>query len=377
MKEKRIYIVLTLFFFLFFSYLLQNNIDKFTQEIYHNNRRHELEEKNFMPISSSYKQVLFKWNLTWGGSDRDHGYCLAIDSFDYIYLAGSTRNFGAGNDDFFLVKLDSLGVQQWNLTWGGIEYDICNAIVLDSLNNIYLAGRTNSFGEGGYDICLVKFDSLGVQQWNLTWGGIDYESCSTITLDILNNIYLGGYTNSFGIGNEDVCLVKFDSLGVQQWNLTWGGIDDERCNAIALDSLSNIYLAGRTNSFGEGGYNMCLIKFDISGVLQWNLTWGEGFTSLCNSLAIDSSDNIYLGGLANEEQMCIVKYNSLGVQEWNHTYGEGRVQSIFIDTLYNIYLGGLIWGYGPGSTSMGIVKINNMGKPHWNFTWGDDYNDYF
>ena len=43
--------------------------------------------------------------------------------------------------------------------WGGNMHDYCRAIVVDSFNNIYLVGDTLSFGEGSYDIFLLKFEN--------------------------------------------------------------------------------------------------------------------------------------------------------------------------------------------------------------------------
>ncbi len=48
-----------------------------------------------------------------------------------------------------------------------------NLIYSDLSDNAYLAGYTDSFGAGDFDMVLVKYDSSGVQQWNRTWGGID------------------------------------------------------------------------------------------------------------------------------------------------------------------------------------------------------------
>ncbi|KKK92161.1 hypothetical protein LCGC14_2705720, partial [marine sediment metagenome] len=78
----------------------------------------------------------------------DYGRGVAVDSSDNVYVAGGTDSFGAGQDDIFLVKYDSSGVHQWNLTWGGITEDYSMGVAVDSSDNVYVAGITNSFGEG-------------------------------------------------------------------------------------------------------------------------------------------------------------------------------------------------------------------------------------
>jgi len=121
---------------------------------------------------------------------------------------GTTVNFGAGKKDVFLLKYNSLGVLQWNITWGGDNDDIGEAIIVDSSDNIFLGGCTVSFGTKGKDMLLLKYDSFGVLQWNETWGGNYLDLCYAMTLDSSGNIYFAGQTNSFGSGGDDMILVK-------------------------------------------------------------------------------------------------------------------------------------------------------------------------
>ena len=81
-----------------------------------------------------------------------------------------------------------------------------------------------------------------------------------------------------------------------QWNLAWDGPSDEMGYAVAVDSSHNVYIAGRTNSYGAGGYDIVLVKYNTNGTQLWNLTWGGGGDEVCNAMAVDSSDDIYLVG---------------------------------------------------------------------------------
>ena len=81
-------------------------------------------------------------------------------------------------------------------------------------------------------------------------------------MDSSGNAYVAGNTQSFGAGGTDACLVKFNDTGVE-WNYTWGGSGDEYGYGVALDSSGNAYVTGKTESFGAGGYDACLVKFAI------------------------------------------------------------------------------------------------------------------
>ncbi|KKL04094.1 hypothetical protein LCGC14_2619500, partial [marine sediment metagenome] len=119
------------------------------------------DNRNIIPLLSASNSVVIEWNRTWGGIDSDYGWGVAVDSSGDIYVAGETLSFGAGQDDMVLVKYNSSGVKQWNRTWGGINGDYGRGVAVDSSDNVYVAGGTDSFGAGQDDIFLVKYNSSG------------------------------------------------------------------------------------------------------------------------------------------------------------------------------------------------------------------------
>jgi len=189
--------------------------------------------------------------------------------FQDINIIQEHQEDGTKEDIHSTLSTSNTMEYQWNVTWGGIDVEYAEAIAIDSLGNIFLAGYTNNSGD--YDMCLVKFDSSGVYQWNVTWGGSEDEMARAIVLDSSENIYLAGTLDDGP--NANMSLVKFNNLGEYQWNSTWGGIDADNAYAIALDSFGNIYLAGDTEIPGNDE-DMCLVKFNSLGEYQWNSTWG-------------------------------------------------------------------------------------------------------
>ena len=338
---------------------------------------------NIVPLLTESNSVVYEWNRTWGGGNYDSAQGVVANSSSNIFLAGFTESFGAGGRDIILVKYDGNGVQQWNRTWGGSSGDSGWGVVTDSSGNIYLAGNTQSFGAGSYDMVLVKYDGNGVQQWNRTWGGGSGDSGWGVAADSSGNIFLAGSTSSFGTGSSDMVLVKYDGSGVQQWNRTWGGSESDDGYGVAVDSSSNIYLAGRTYSFGAGNIDMVLVKYNENGVQQWNRTWGGSETDVGFGAVVDSSDNIYLAGStscfgAGSSDMVLVKYNENGVQQWNRTWGGGESDygyGVAVDSSGNIYLAGATPSFGAGSSDMVLVKYNGNGAQQWNRTWGGSSGD--
>jgi hypothetical protein len=101
------------------------------------------------------------WTKTIGGSSRDEAYSIVQSSDGGYVVAGYTRSFGAGEDDFYVVKLDSSGNVVWTKTIGGSSYDYAYSITQTSDGGYIVAGRTESFGAGYWDIYVVKIDGSG------------------------------------------------------------------------------------------------------------------------------------------------------------------------------------------------------------------------
>jgi len=158
-------------------------------------------------VSEAINEVA--WNITWGGAGDEHGIGLALDTVGDLYCVGDTFSFGAGGQDLALVKFAPNGSRLWNTTWGGAANDWGYGVVLDTAGNIYCVGWTGSFGVGGQDLALVKFAPNGFRLWNTTWGGAGNDGSSEVVLDTAGNIYIAATTQSFGAGGSDLVLVKF------------------------------------------------------------------------------------------------------------------------------------------------------------------------
>ncbi|MFX1273440.1 MAG: SBBP repeat-containing protein [Promethearchaeota archaeon] len=316
----------------------------------------------------------FEQYYTWGGSGNDIGFGVALDAADNVYVSGYTESFGALSQDMCLVKFNLNGVE-WNHTWGGSGDESGNDVALDSVGNAYVAGQTSSFGAINYDLCLVKFNSTGVE-WNHTWGGSGDDHGRSVALDSGSNAFVSGYTESFGAINYDLCLVKFNSTGVE-WNRTWGGGGYDIGFGVALDSAGNAYVAGYTGSFGAVNNDLCLVKFNSTGGVEWNSTWGGAGTDVGHDVALDSAGNAYVAGYTYSfgailRDLCLVKFNSTGSVEWNYTWGgtgHDYGAEVVLDSSGNIYVAGSTNSFGVNGYETCLIKFNSTGV-EWNRTWG-------
>jgi predicted secreted protein len=155
-----------------------------------------------------------EWTRTYGGENGERVNSLIETADGGFALAGSTGSFGAGGDDFWLVKTDSNGNMIWNRVYGGIFGDKAQSLVVTSDGGFALAGTETSFGgDGSHDFWLIKTDSNGNMEWNQTHGGEGYDYLSSMIATSDGGYALAGYTGSFDVEKYDFWLVKTDKLG--------------------------------------------------------------------------------------------------------------------------------------------------------------------
>jgi hypothetical protein len=165
-----------------------------------------------------------QWNQHYGGTEWDYAYAMVQTNDGGYALAGETNSFGSGGFDFWLVKTDALGTMAWNRTFGGVNDDSAYAIVQTADGGYALAGTTASFGAGRNDFWLVKTDPDGNMEWNKTYGGVGDESVYAMVQTLGAGYALAGSTTSFGAGNFDIWLVGTNShgeVGGVESGLTW------------------------------------------------------------------------------------------------------------------------------------------------------------
>jgi len=343
-----------------------------------------------------------QWNgTTWSamGTGITNGTCysLALDASYNLYAGGNFTTAGGVTNANYIAKWDG---SSWSALGTGLIGTGCYSIAIDSTNNIYTGGwainkpailkwDTSWCSLGNYNLTnttivpstgttSLKIDNYnnlyatntthlnGFSRWNgSTWNDMgaiypfftyNAPNYSSITNDMCNNIYVSTRETSSTVKTNTAPLI------ITSWNgtvvSTVGSANfNDICCAIAVDSNNNIYVGGCFTKIGS---------LQVNCIAMWNgTTWsslGTGLNGACCTITIDSTNNVYVGGNFSTAGGVRVNY----IAKWNGTAWSAlssglssSCASIALDTSGNLYAGGYF-------TVASGITVNFIAK--WNGT---------
>ncbi|MDD5087635.1 MAG: T9SS type A sorting domain-containing protein [bacterium] len=307
------------------------------------------------------------WTRMYGGSDDEEAYSVQQTSDGGYVVAGWTDSFGAGEDDFYLVKTNSQGDSLWTRTYGGGNVEEAFSIEQTTDGGNVVAGRTMSFGAGYYDFYVVKTDNLGDTLWTRTYGGSSWDWAYSVQQTEDGGYIVAGHTESFGAGSTDIYMVKVDSLGDTLWTRTYGGSDWDDVFSVQQTTDGGYVVAGYTYSFVTGSEDFYLVKTNSQGDTLWTRTYGgsngeEAFSvrqTADGGYIVAGSTTSFGLGTPTWVNSWLVKTNSQGDTFWTRTYGgdrDDRAFSVQPTADGGYIIAGATMSFGAGQTDFYLVK---------------------
>lgn len=138
----------------------------------------------------------------------------------------------------------------WTRTYGGGSTDEAYAVWHNDDGGYVLAGMTDSFGAINQDMYLVRTDSLGDTLWTRMYGGTVSERATGAQQTADGGFVAAGWTSSYGSGLWEYYLVKMDAAGDTTWTATYGGADEDKAEDVIQTSDGGYALTGSALSFG-------------------------------------------------------------------------------------------------------------------------------
>ncbi|MBN2379497.1 hypothetical protein JXM67_06815 [candidate division WOR-3 bacterium] len=196
---------------------------------------------------------LIDWSKSFGASGR--GYCIRETS-DGGYVVVGSLELGEEREDLCIIKVTSDGDSVWLKTYGGFEtIEQGNSIVPIGGGGYFIAGRYGS------DIWLLETDSEGDTLWSKVdnTGRIE-QLCQTSDGNyVITGMRYGGLTK------QDLMLLKINTEGNRVWLKTYGGDSNEQGYSILEPSEGGLIIAGQTQSYGAGNFDVWLVRTNSAG----------------------------------------------------------------------------------------------------------------
>jgi hypothetical protein len=201
-----------------------------------------------------------RWRRYYGGTSDEMGYGICQIPSDSGYVAvGWTDSYGAGDWDVYLIRTDAGGDTVWAKTYGGSDRDWGWDVGLLHYDELIISGTTRSYGAGNDDVYLLKIEGELA-------GVIPDDVCGVapLTVRAWPNPSVSAVTLSFNLPSyADVRLAIYDLSGRKVrclslgdcpagWQVvTWDAMDSNRhpvapgiylCNVEAGEYLGSTKL---------------------------------------------------------------------------------------------------------------------------------------
>lgn len=289
-------------------------------------------------------------------------------------LVGSQRKQGTQNSDATIFKLDANADTLWTASFNEFGRESFSSVYVDYAGNLICGGWTQDTVSLNSDMFLLKTDANGNEITRNTYGGFGTENLFTIDSAINGGYILGGYTFSFGMGSNDIYIVKTDTAGNVQWQQTIGDVGPDGGGGIKqLTDTSYLVLGGYEPS-GYSEQQGYAAAIDTTGGIIWENWYGHSVGQadwFVDAVVLDDG-NIVLAGASFDTISLfdpigwLVKIDSIGNVIWDRTYKVRETDNYFrgIEETADggFVMTGFVFPDGGGTTQDAwVVKVDSMG----------------
>jgi hypothetical protein len=192
------------------------------------------------------------------------------------YFTGATTAYngnyiitGMNGGDYWVLELDPSGNIVWEKIYGG-PFEDQGRFVTKIPNNKYLVvGSSDSFAQGGLrNLWILVLNKSGKLRSQQSFGGLDAEVPNAAIATSDGGYMIGGGTGSYGAGGSDIWLMKFDSRNRIQWQKTYGLSRTEHAWQIYEFPSGGYAVIGDSYSYPDE-YYIWLMKIDEQGNIQY------------------------------------------------------------------------------------------------------------
>jgi uncharacterized delta-60 repeat protein len=306
---------------------------------------------------------------------------ITLDSSGKLYVGGSFTAYN-GSGANYITKLNTDGSVDTSFVVGSGFNIAVFAITLDSSGKVYVGGVFTTY-KGSAANRIIKLNTDGSVDTTFATGTGFNGSVNTITLDSANGkLYAGGVFTTYK-GSSSNYITKLNTDGSVDTTFATGTGFNSGVQTITLDSSGKIYIGGEFGSY-KSVSSIRLIKLNTDGSIDTTFATGNGFDSTVYAVTLDSSGKIYVGGFfttyKDTSSPFMIRLNTDGSFDNFFVTAYGFNSIIYATALdfenKKLYIGGLFTNY-KGSTANKIIRINIDGSIDTTFATGTGFGTGF
>lgn len=315
-----------------------------------------------------------EWQKVYGGIDDDRGQDVITTTDGGYAITGSSKSSdgdvseNAGLNDFWVVKINDLGIIEWETSLGHSGTDKCFSILQTQDNGFLLSGVldvTASEGEGnisssnqrhaGGDYWVLKLGSMGTLEWSQYYGGTFTDTAYAATETQTGDFLIVGSSDSEDVdisnnkGSYDFWVLKLSSSGNMLWEKSFGGSEIDQARDIIATDDGNFLIVGDSRSQNSdlnnnyGASDIWVVKINPEGELLWEASFGGSNFDGVQAIYPADNNGFIIAGNSRSSDIDLIenkgqndawffKINAQGVMQWQTSLGGSNID-ILMDAI--------------------------------------------
>ena len=199
------------------------------------------------------------WDRQFGGSSDDRAVSIA-ETFDHGFVVtGYTGSGDGGRKMMSVIKLDSLGIDQWAQNYPVNDWSCGSDIIATKDSMIMVTGYTKAYTITDYDVLTIKTDMNGDTIWTRTFGDEHWQEGTSLVETFDNSFVVCGYSMSNIKDQSSFLILKYNKQGELIWHYTFKRKSQDYAKSVVETRDNGLLIAGTTYSFGKG-WDMAALK---------------------------------------------------------------------------------------------------------------------
>jgi hypothetical protein len=242
------------------------------------------------------------------------------------------------------------GTVLWTRQFGTLAYDDASAVATDADGRVVVVGATvgslGGLSEGGLDVHLIVFGSIGQPIWGEQFGSASADYVEATATDGANNIVIGGATagdvEGVNAGGLDALVRKYGPTSVHRWTRQFGSDTNDSVAGVGADAAGNVYAVGRTMGdlagTNAGDFDAFVRKLSPEGDHLWTRQLGTDLNDFVRDGAVSVDGSVFIAGSTGgawggpnlgEIDALVVKLDSTGAPVWTRQFGTPGSDAVY------------------------------------------------